>query len=252
MNHLNHPLSQPGSELTSKEKEALWLAVKNRINRGVVTKPADRRYNIWRIYKLNTRGVIMGFIPWIIIGLLAIGGGTAAVADNAVPGDALYNLDQAIERWQEKFATSDNWKANLFNKLSEERLAEWQALQNIDPSTLTSRAKELWEQHNEAAAERLAASIERLNELQARFEEKMAAAEGENQKAAFQRIIDQLNKVEGRRAERLEEIKDREFPGLRAVIKREARLRIWQELSKAERQALKQELKDRDAEDDED
>ena len=191
----------------------------------------------------------MGFIPWIIIGLLALGGGTATIANTAGPGDPLYNLDQAIERWQEKLATSDNWKADLFNKLSTERLKEWQALQKVNPTELTSRAKELWEKHNEEAAERLAKSIERLNELQAKFEGKMADAKDDKQKAVFQKIITHLNDVESKRDDRLEELKDREFPGSAAVLKREARLRIWQELSKAERQALKQEVKDKEKED---
>jgi hypothetical protein len=62
-------------------------------------------------------------IPALLIALLLVGGTTVA-ADNAKPGDRLFEIDQAIEEIRLALATSDEAKAKLKIAFAEERLAE--------------------------------------------------------------------------------------------------------------------------------
>ncbi|MEA1909871.1 MAG: hypothetical protein U9M89_02540, partial [Patescibacteria group bacterium] len=99
MTNLN---KKPDFNLTSEEKLALWSKVKTRISGESVTILDKLRYKNW-IYQFNYKGVVMGIIPWIVAGVLALGSGTAVLADNANPGDALYGVDQKMEEFQERF-----------------------------------------------------------------------------------------------------------------------------------------------------
>lgn len=64
------------------------------------------------------------------LGLFMFGGGArvAYAADGAVPGDALYGLDRAIEKMQWGLTFSPEGQAALGLSLAEERLLELQAL----------------------------------------------------------------------------------------------------------------------------
>jgi len=184
----------------------------------------------------------MPFLPILIAILLAGGAGTAALADAAKPGDALYPVDQWMERMQTKLAKSEDTRANLYARFNQERLAELEDLRNIDPSKLSEKAKELWMQHQEEATDRLARSIEQVTALQEKFQEKLSSAKDDAQKAVFQKIIDHLAQVRAKREDRLNAVDDKEFPGI-GHMPIQAKLKAWQELSKDERAEIREEIK---------
>jgi len=211
--------------LTPEEKAILKMKVTDSImNLGSsVTKTSQKRYKWWilRIYKLNIRGVTMPFIPIIIAILLAGGAGTVALADTAKPGDVLYKLDQVMERIQERLPMSQPKRANFLARLSEERAEELLALRNIDPMQFNERAQERWESHQEKAMEGLAISIEKVEAVQEKFQEKLSLADTDEQKQVFQKVIDHLGEVKIRREDRITEIEERTFPGFKGLMVRE-------------------------------
>lgn len=62
-----------------------------------------------------------------IVLVLGIGGGTIAVADNAVPGDALFGIDRATESVRLALS-SDDRKSELKARFAEERIEEVESL----------------------------------------------------------------------------------------------------------------------------
>lgn len=216
-NRITKLLKQAKEEflLTHKEKLDLKSKIINRIDKlnTSVTKPDNKRYNIWS-YQLNFRGVVMPLIPFIIALAIAIGAGTVVSADNANPGDTLYGLDQFMENFQEKFPMSESRKARFLSRLSEERALELLELRNIDPEALTEKAQERWEGYHTNAVDRLAISVEKLEAFTVKFEEKLVSADSEDQKEAFQKKLDYLATAKERTETKLTEIEDQEFLGL--------------------------------------
>lgn len=72
-------------------------------------------------------------MPWILIAALVLGitgggAGVAYAADGAVPGDALYGLDQAMESARYSLTSTPETRAALALAFADERLAEAQTL----------------------------------------------------------------------------------------------------------------------------
>lgn len=107
LNNIQH------KKLSSEEKSSLWLSI--------VREEASRK-----TYK---RGLLVTFFNKSMLAtLLALvvvlgGGGVVAASNTAVPGDALYGIDQAVERMQIKLASEEK-KAELKVKFAEERISE--------------------------------------------------------------------------------------------------------------------------------
>lgn len=193
----------------------------------------------------------MPIVPFIIALLLVGGVSTAVVADDAKPGDRLYKLDQMIERFQEKWTATDSAKAALIANLSEERAKELLSLREIDPSALTNPAKALWEEHHKEAVERLLASIEKLDATIATFKEKLADTDKPGQKAAFEKVIAQLNDIRARREARIKEIEAKVFPGQKNLSINQ-NLKAWRITAKDEIKEIKEEITDEFKDDDDD
>ena len=206
-----------------------------------VTKLARRGYNWWS-YQLNFKGVTMPFLPILIFVLLA-GGTTTALANSAKPGDALYPLDQWMERAQTKMSLSASTRAALYAKFDAERLEELVDISNLDTTKLSAEAKAVWGEHQQEAIDHLAKSIEQVTALQLKFQEKLALAANDSEKAAFQRVLDNLARVKTRREERLKELNDQEFPGL-GKLQILKKLEAWREASKDEREQIREQIKD--------
>lgn len=164
-------------------------------------------------YQFSRRKYTMPLIPIIIAALIAIGGGTAALADSAKPGDFLYPVDQWVERFQERVTWTDEAKAGLLARFSEERLQELQALLEIDPEQLQERARERWRAHKEMATEHLAESVERANMVRERFEGRLTGVTDEDEQVEIQQVIDTMDEIIARREQRMEEVESSEFPG---------------------------------------
>jgi hypothetical protein len=168
----------------------------------------------------------MPFVPFIIAILLAGGVGTAALADSATPGSALYGLDQAMERIQERFTTRAEAKAQLWARFSEERAEELAVLRGMSLEEMTEKARERWEERHQRAIDHLAASLERTNALQEEFQEKLKSAENDDQRAAFERVLENLEDVAERREARIEEAEAHEFTGIGGLpIREQVRVR---------------------------
>ena len=217
--------------LTQTEKINLKRQLINKIDKLSlsVTKSTYKRYKWW-LYKLNIRGVIMPVMPIVLAILLAGGVGTAALADNAAPGDALFGLDQAMERIEERMPMSQSRRAGFLGKLSEERAQELLALREVNREQFAEKAQERWIKHHEESVERLAISIEKVEAVQAKFQEKLSLAETDDQKAVFQKVIDHLGEVKTRREIKMIEIENQEFTGPKgSPISRQ--IQEWKQMS---------------------
>ena len=234
---LEELIRQAGSrvQLSSSDKSEIknnLMSVINMLPERTGTRQASNTF--------NQRRFAMPLIPLIIATIIALGGGTAAWANTAKPGDTLYPIDQWVERIQEKISRTPESKAGLLAKFSEERLAELKAMQTIDPSQWSDEMKARFEQRKQNAVERVAQSIERVNTVQTKFEEKLAGATTDAQKEVFQNIIEHLGEVMDKREERMNEIEG----SVMNQIPLRARLREWrkesvQEMNELRRETLK-------------
>lgn len=202
----------------------------------------------------------MPFIPIMIAVVLALGGGTATLANSANPGDALYPVDQWMEQMQERFTTRIEAKARLYANLSDERLAELVKLRAKNSGKFDATAQQRWEEHHEAAIARLTTRVEQITALQEQFTAKLNATADAEQKAIFQDILDHFKVVQARREARLKAAAEAEItlpPGWELEKKmyefrqeRGQQLReMHQEMAEQFREAIEKQLNDREDED---
>ncbi len=201
----------------------------------------------------------MPLIPVLIAVFLVGASGTAVVANDAKPGDSLFKLDQFVERLETKFVFDEEAKVKLMTSLSQERLAELEAIQEAKVEG-SADAEAKWEEHKADAMARVAASIERLNQLQAKFQTRLDVETDPKAKARLEKILSHLQLVEERRGKLLDKIEDREFKGdateetttetsiksgqgsVKSQLK--ANARAWLNLSGEEKAEIHQELRD--------
>ena len=212
----------------------------------------------------------MPLVPIIIAAIVALGGGTAALADSAKPGDALYSVDQFVEQLRERFTTRLDVRTQLLAQFADERVSELAAIEGTDPSQLSEAAQQLWQEHRQEAIERVTASIAKVEANQTKFQEWLAEEADSNQQAIWQKVITQLDEVKARREARLAELQAKTFPGtplrnsLREEFKqareehkealeqiREEAKQDWEELREAQKQA-QEDAKEADRDDDDD
>lgn len=148
----------------------------------------------------------MPLIPVLIAAIIALSGGGAVLADSAKPGDALYPVDQWVERMQERLTFSEKSKAGLFARFSEERAQEMQALLELDPEAFNEKRLEMWEDHKTQALARLAISIEKAELIRDKFESKLAEAENESEAKAFQTVLERIDEIITRRELKVDDI----------------------------------------------
>lgn len=235
---LEELIRQAGSrvQLSSSDKSEIknnLMSVINMLPERTGTRQASNTF--------NQRRFAMPLIPLIIATIIALGGGTAAWANTAKPGDTLYPVDQWVERIQERITFTPEAKAGLMANFSEERLAELKAMQALDPSQWSDEMKAKFEQRKQDAVERVAKSIERVNTVQTKFEEKLANADTDVKREVFQKIIEHLDEVMAKREERMNEIEN----SVLNQIPLRARLQEWrkesvQEMNELRKETLKQ------------
>lgn len=105
-------------ELSMYEREMVWQRIASAIKPQPIPSP-------WLLpVKFKTK--IM--IPLIIVAIMFAGaGGTAVLADNSRPGDALFPIDRASEKVRLAFA-NENKSVELKARFAEERLGEVEGL----------------------------------------------------------------------------------------------------------------------------
>jgi len=157
----------------------------------------------------------------IIAIIIALGGGTAVLADSANPGDFLYPVDQWVEGIQGRFMRSDEARAIWQARLGEERLKEYQALHSIDPANLTEEQAALLEQHRQEATERLQNRLKGIRNAQERLEAKLESATDDTVYQGVENALKRLEEIEARQEARIAEIeRGIDFPKINAEAKR--------------------------------
>jgi len=230
--------------LKAGDSHALSSQTKNEIKSNllsVITSTDIRTYSHHISHILNPRRFAMPIIPIIIAAVLALGSGTAALANTATPGDSLYPVDQWMERIQERLTSNTDGKARLMARFSEERLAELAKIRQTDPAQQEATLKARWEERHQEAINRVSESIAKVNEIQARFEEKIKATTDEAQKAVFQKVINHLEEVEARRTERLETVESKPYSGAGAPIRQ--RIQQWTQENQQEMEQIRNEIR---------
>ncbi len=222
--------------LSAGEKTALRFELLD-----VIKSRAYRNNNHRISHIFYPRRFAMPIIPIIIAAVLALGGGTAAMANTAAPGDSLYAVDQWMERVQERMTSNTEGKARLMARFSEERLAELAKIRQTDPAQLEAKLKERWEERHQEAITRLSESIAKINEVQARFEEKLGTATEEAQKTAYQKVITHLETVEARRQARLETVESQPYSGTGNPIRQ--RIQQWTQENQQEMEQIRNEIR---------
>jgi len=154
----------------------------------------------------------------IILAVLIIGGtSTAVLADSAKPGDALYPVDQVMEAIQNRMSKRQTTRANFLAKISNERAQELLQLKNINPTQLDAKLKARLERLQAAAIDRLAVSIERVEAVKVKFQEKLTLAENGAQAEAYRKVISNLEAVAAKRQVKLEAIQAGDAPFLKKM-----------------------------------
>ncbi len=107
------------TELNLEEREKVWQGIVNSIDKEPIPSPF-----LWFLPVNNNKFMI----PLMIGAMMFLGvGGTVVVADNSLPGDALYGINRATENVRIKVATGEK-KGELRARFAEKRLAEVEAL----------------------------------------------------------------------------------------------------------------------------
>ena len=123
-------------QISPSEKDALWVNIV-RANREGGYKKSLAILSIFN-FKKHMIGALIALL--VVLG----GGGVVAASNSAVPGDALFGVDLAVEKAKINFAGNDDKKNELRVKFADERVAEAKAkttgsanVEDIDLSTAT-------------------------------------------------------------------------------------------------------------------
>ena len=100
--------------LTPEEKNSLWFSLVQK------QETRNRQGLLLRSFNKHMMATLLALV--VILG----GGGVVAASNQAVPGDALYGIDQAVEKVQIKLANSEEKKSELKVRFAEERLSEFE------------------------------------------------------------------------------------------------------------------------------
>lgn len=116
--------------LSPEARASLWQTIEPHIARPPAI-PSPYIFNLFITHTKTMTALVLALI--LIIG----SGGTALASDAARPGDLLFPLERKIENAQLRFA-SDDKRASLLQKLTEERLAELREI--VDEEIVVSTA----------------------------------------------------------------------------------------------------------------
>ena len=135
MNNFEEKLNKIKVQKASEsEKNSMWL--------GIITKREIYQEKGTILSIFNFKKYMIG----ALIALLVVlgGGGVVAASNSAVPGDALFGVDLAVEKAKINFAGSDEKKNELRVKFADERVAEAKSkatvntnIENVDLSAAT-------------------------------------------------------------------------------------------------------------------
>ena len=142
----------------------------NIMKKILVTNPSPSRiqywlYNLLSLFKMDKQTLIR-----TLLSLLTVVGGTGAtavVADKAVPGDTLYQVDLAFEKVGEFFQFSDSTKLEYENKLIAEREEEIKQLMRQNRVETTEESKKQLQE----AISQLEKQIEKLEEVRSNIKQ---------------------------------------------------------------------------------
>ena len=193
----------------------------------------------------------MPFIPILFAILLAGSAGTAVLANSAHPGDALYPVDQWVEKVTEKFTTSESGRALLNSRLTEERLQELEELQKTDPSQLEDKARALWEARRDRLIENLKERSEKVQENQEKLQALLDGSTNSGKKLGIEKAIDKMDDIDARIQTRIARLEQAEFKFDDEALKKlrelqEEHLKKQAELREEIRKKLEEALKDYD------
>lgn len=193
----------------------------------------------------------MPFIPILFAILIAGSAGTAVLADSASPGDALYPIDQWVEKMTEKLTSSETKKAVLNNQLIEERLTELEKLQQTDPTQLEEKARELWEARRDRLIANLKERSEKVQANQEKLQELLDESTNSGKKLGIEKAIDKMDDIDARIQTRIARLEQAEFKFDEEALKKlrelqEEHLKKQAEWRKHIREKLEEAFKDRD------
>lgn len=198
-------LTRAGRDLTLSDSDKGEI----KANLMTVIKSAPNRIdNRGQKEIFNSRRLTMPMIPVMIAVLIALGGGTAALADTAKPGDVLYPVDQWVERMQEKLTFSQEVKAGLFARLSEERAEELSALLAVSLENASEDERTRRENHRTQAIAHLALSIEKVEAVRDFLESKAAASTDEKRIQRYKQVMDRMDEIITRRELKIDWIEE--------------------------------------------
>lgn len=117
--NINDTLNEHVPTLTQPERVRVWREVAS-----ALTVPREIPSPFYTLFRAH-RGA---FALALVVLILAGSGATVVKADTARPGDALFPLDQAVERVRMQLTRNDAKRTKLANAFTEERLAELRSI----------------------------------------------------------------------------------------------------------------------------
>lgn len=151
---------------------------------------------------------LLNWAPGFAMLLIVASSGTAVLADSAKPGQPLYAVDLFAETLQQRLVRDEIAKAKLYAAISEERVAERDEIEAIDPATLDENKRIRWEYSRTMAIQGAANSLERLKQVQEVVLERYEQAENPQQKDAYLKLSKSLQQVIDRKAKRAQTLEE--------------------------------------------
>ena len=202
-NQIEDLLGKAKAKLTLNASEQ--IALRSRLMAEISQIP-----QVSRGWQGSQLGRIPMLAPMLLAAVIAIGSGTAAVANSALPGTPLYPLGQLVEQAQIKLVVSPAAKAQLYADLSQKKVNQLAAIDSQDTSKMTPDQKHRWQKNHTQATAEVAASIEKVAQVQATFQAKLDAATDPKVKDTLRVVTDHIQSAVNDRNQILAHIADQE------------------------------------------
>jgi len=175
------PSVTPATEFRQQARRELLQAISQQSNSVTSSGLARLKEQLGQLFPVRRIASMPALIIALALALASAGGGTAYASQDALPGDALYQVKTTMEGIQVAMAASDEGKAQVHLDLAAKRLGEAEkAAQKGRPDALQASAASATQQMEDAKRQIDAASASGrdLKEVSAKLQANLERLQG--------------------------------------------------------------------------